>query len=108
MNYFKWRQKLTDYVTQLIHIQEHEAVYEQDFANIEKTKELLRFLSMQTSKDTKYCPYCGSGYLEELHCTNPRFKRTLRDGIQQLQDNTFTIRRCAKCGYYNVIWTNQT
>ena len=39
---------------------------------------------MQTSKDTKYCPYCGSGYLEELHCTNPRFKRTLRDGIQQL------------------------
>ena len=44
MNYFKWRQKLTDYVTQLIHIQEYEAIYEQEFANIEKTKDLLRFL----------------------------------------------------------------
>lgn len=107
MNYIKWRQKLADYVTQLVHIQEAEAVYPEDYENIEKTKQLLKFMGIQTSSSTKYCPYCGSGYLEELHCTNPRFKRKLKGGTYQQQDNSFTIRRCPKCKYYNVIWTHK-
>ena len=49
--YLKWRQKLTDYVTQLVHIQEQEAITIEDLERIDKTKELLRFMSMQTLGD---------------------------------------------------------
>ena len=105
--YLKWRQKLTDYVTQLVHIQEQEAITIEDLERIDKTKELLKFMSMQTLGDVSTCPFCGSKSLERLHCVAPRFKRAWKKGVNYYRgvDDTFSIRKCPECGFYTVIWS---